>query len=429
LAIAAGLVFGVIAALRATRADLHSVMKADGRSVAGGSRGTLRGLAAAEAALAVLLLTAAGMMADTFQRLQARDLGFEPSGVLTFQANMESARYATAGARLDFIDRLLARTRAMPGVESASLSTVNPLCCGDWGMRVSIEGQEVMSPDAVTAVQHQLVTPGFFETMRIRLLRGRSFTADDQEGREPVVIVDERAARRFWPGEDPVGKRVKRGSLETPGPWITVVGVVAAIEDEGEYGESWYLPYLQHPTGPSSTSLHFMVRAADPLTLAGAIRTAAAEIDPTLPLHEITTLDAVRSARLQQNRLGAVVTSVFAVAGLLLAALGLYGVLSFVLASDTREIGVRLALGAPRRAVAGLVFSRAAGVVGAGLAIGAIAAVAGAGALERIVPGAQFSGAMVVSATAALSAAALIATIVPAIRAMRVDPLVALRQD
>jgi putative ABC transport system permease protein len=429
LAIGAGLLVGVIAALRATRADLQSVMKDAGRSVAGGSRGTLRGLAAAEAALAVLLLTAAGMMADAFQRLQARDLGFEPFGVLTLQADMESTRYATAGARLDFIDRLLARTREMSGVESAGMSTVNPLCCGNWGMRVSIEGQEVVPPDAVTAVQHQLVTPGLFEAMRIRLLRGRLFTADDREGREPVAIVDERAARRFWPGQDPVGKRLKRGSLESAGPWITVVGVVAAIEDDGEYSEAWYLPYLQHPTGPSSTSLHFMVRADDPSSLASSIRAVAAEIDPTLPLHDITTLDAVRSVRLQQNRLGAVVTSLFALAGLLLAGLGLYGVLSFVLAADTREIGVRLALGAPRRAVVGLVFSRAVSVVGSGLAIGAVGAVAGGAALEAVVPEAHSSTVMVVAAAAALSAAAIVATIVPAVRAMRLDPLAALRQD
>lgn len=429
LSVSAGLGFGLIAALRATRADLQAVMKDAGRSVSGGSRGTLRGLASAEAALDLLLLTAAGMMADTFQRLHSRDLGFEPAGVLTVQAGMEAERYAAAGARLDFIGRFTERVRAMPGVEAVGLSTVNPLCCGNWGARVSIEGQEVVPAEAPPAVQHQLVTPGFFETMGIRLLRGRFFTAEDREGREPVAIVDERAARRFWPGEDPLGKRMKRGSLETPGPWITVVGVVATIDDEGEYGEAWYLPYLQHPTGPSSNLLHFMVRATDAGALANPIRAAGAEIDPALALHDIVTLDAVQSERLHQNRLGAVVTAVFAAAGLLLAALGLYGVLSFVLAADTRELGVRMALGAPRSALAALVFSRGLRVIGWGLAIGVALAVAGGWALERVMPEAAFRAATVAVAAAALTASALLAAVVPAIRAMRLDPLAALRHD
>jgi putative ABC transport system permease protein len=429
LSIGAGLAFGLVAALRATRVDLQAVMKDAGRSVAGGSRGTLRGLASAEAALAVLLLTAAGLMAETFQRLHARDLGFEPQGVLTVQAGMEATRYTAPDARLAFIDRLTERLRALPGVESVGLTTVNPLCCGSWGARVSIEGHERVPQELLPVVEHQLVTAGFFETMRVRLLRGRFFTADDRLGREPVAVVDERAARRFWPGADPLGKRMKRGTPDSPGPWITVVGVVAPIDDEGGYDETWYLPYQQHPTGPSSGLLHFMIRAADPAALANPIRAAGAEIDPALALHDITTLDAVQSDRLRQNRLGAIVTSLFAAAGLLLAALGLYGVLSFVLAADTREIGVRLALGAGRGRIARLVLARGVRVVAWGLVTGAVCAVAGGVALERMVPGTEFSGTIVLAAVAALAGAALLAIAVPALRAMRMDPLMALRQD
>jgi putative ABC transport system permease protein len=429
VAVAAGLLFGSIAALRATRADLQAVMKESGRGSTGGSRGTLRALASAEAALAVVLLTTAGMMAAAFESLARRDLGFEPAGVLTIQAGMESSRYASGAGRLAFIDRFTERLRALPGVQAVGMTTVNPLCCGNWGMRVSVEGQPLLSTDNQLAVEHQLVTPGYVEAMKMRLLRGRAFTPDDREGREPVALIDALAAERFWPGEDPIGKRMKRGSLETPGPWITIVGVVAPVHDEGEYTEAWYLPYLQHATGPSSALLHFMVRSDDPAALIAAVRAAGAEIDPALALHDMVTLEAIQAERLDPNRLAAFVTTIFAGAGLLLASLGLYGVLSFVLASDTREIGVRVALGARRSSIAALIVARGVKVVGWGFVSGVvIASVAGA-ALGQLVPDARLAPSILTAAVAALAAAALVATLIPAIRAMRLDPLDALRHD
>lgn len=429
LAVGAGLLFGSIAARRATRADLHAVMKDGGRSSTEGSRGTLRGLASAEAALAVVLLTTAGMVAGAFESLQRRDLGFEPFGVLTIQAGMESPRYASAAARLAFIERFSERLRAMPGVQAVGMTTVNPLCCGNWGMRVSVEGRPLLSTESQLAVDHQLVTPGYVEAMKMRLLRGRAFTPDDREGREPVAMIDARAAERFWLGENPIGKRMKRGSPDAAGPWITIVGVVAPVDDRGEYTEAWYLPYLQHPTGPSSAQLHFMVRADEPGALIKPIRAAGAEIDPGLPLHDMVTLDMIRSERLDRNRLAALVTTVFAGAGLLLASLGLYGVLSFVLASDIREIGVRVALGARRSSIAGLVFARSLSVVGWGLVGGIVIASLAGAALERVVPEARFAPSVLMASVAALAAAALLATLIPAIRAMRLDPLEALRHE
>jgi predicted permease len=369
------------------------------------------------------------MMADTFRRLHERDLGFEPRGVLTLQAGVEAHRYAAAAPRLALIDGLLERVRAMPGVESAGLTTVNPLCCGDWGARIAVEGHTYISQEQLPIVQHQLVTPGYFDTMRMRVVRGRTFTADDRAGREPVVVVDERAARRFWPGEDPLGKRLKRGSLDSPHPWLTVIGVVEPIEDQGEYTESWYLPYAQHAVGPSSNTLHFMVRAGDPSSLTAMIRAAGAELDPALALHDITTMDSVRSERLEQNRLGAIVTWIFAAVGLFLASLGLYGVLSFVLAADTREIGVRLALGARPSSILGLVAGRGIRLVLYGMVPGiVIAAILGL-VVERVVADAALEIWMVASSSLALLAAAALAMLVPLVRALQLDPLIALRQD
>lgn len=429
LSVVTGVLFGLIAATRATRADIHSVMKEAGRSATASSGGTLRGLAASEVALAVVLLTAAAVMADTFQRLHARDLGFEPNGVLTLQAGMEAQRYAAAAPRLSFIDGLLERVRALPAVEAAGVTTVNPLCCGDWGVRVAVQGQQYTSQAQLPLLQHQLVTPGYFEAMRMRLLRGRSFTADDREGREPVVIVDERAARRFWPGEDPLGKRLKRGTPDSRNPWLTVVGVVATIDDQGEYTEAWYMPYAQQPVGPSSETLHLMIRASDPLSLATTVKAIGAELDPALALHDVTTMDGVQSERLEQNRLGAFVTWIFAVAGLLLAALGLYGVLSYVLAADTREIGVRLALGARPGSILRLVVGRGMRLVGWGMAFGILVAAGVGTGLERVLPDAELRLSMVVTSSMVLLCAASLAVLVPALKALRVDPLSALRHD
>ena len=430
IAVISGVGFGLIAALRATSTDLHAVMKESGRSMAGDrSRGTLRGLASAEIALALVLLAAAGMMADTFQRLQAQDIGFEPEGVLTVQAGTEAARYADGNARLAYVNSLLERVRAMGGVERAAVTTVNPLCCGDWGARAAVEGVAAASQQDLPIFQHQLVSEDFFETMRIPIVRGRGFTRDDRAGREMVAVIDDRAAKRFWPGQDPIGKRLKRGMPDGPQPWMTVVGVVGTIDDRGEYGDAWYLPLAQHPTGPSSASLHLMVRAADPTSLVPAIKSASAELDPVLALHDATTMDAVRSERLEQNRVGTFVTLTFAGAGLLLAALGLYGVLSFVLAADTREIGVRLALGASLGRVAGMVFGRGLRLAAWGLVIGMALATLVSLGLVRVFPEARFHPGIIGAAALTLLVAGFIATALPAIRALRVDPLEALRTE
>ena len=429
-AVVFGLAFGLVAALRSTRADLTGVLRESGRTVAGmRNRGTLRALAAAEVALALALLTSAGLLADTFRRVQQRDLGFDPSGLLTLQAGTEAARFADGAARLDYVARLLERVRAMPAVTAAAITTVNPLCCGNWGARAAVEGHAVSATEQTPAFQHQLVTDSYFETMRIPILRGRSFSPDDRAGREMVAIVDDRAARRFWPGQDPIGKRVKLGAVGSPGPWMTVIGVAGTIEDAGEYPETWYLPLAQHPTGPSSRSLHLMVRSADPLLLVPPIKATSAEIDPLLALHEIRTMDRVRDDELKQNRVGVVVTALFAGAGVLLAALGLYGVLSFVLASDTRELAVRLALGASRGSVARLVVSRGVRATAWGLTGGVVLALASARGVERVLPEARLAPTILAASTLVVLLAALAATALPALRAMRVDPLESLRTE
>ena len=431
LSMLAGVGFGLIAALRAGRADLNSVMKGGSRSVAGAaSRGTLGTLVIAEVALALVLLTAAGTMVGAFQRAQAQDLGFDPTGVLTMQVDLSADRYQTADARRAFLARALERARALPGVVAAGATTVNPLCCGNWGMRVTPEGYPVVAAAQTPIVQHFIVTPEYFEAIGQKVVQGRAFTDRDAEGAEMVVMVDRAFADRFWPGQDPIGKRVRRGALDSPYPWLTVVGVVATAREEGEYGEAWYQPFAQHAMGPSATGVHLMLRASgDPAALAPQVRAAAAEIDPDLALYDIATLDGLRRDNMRQERLGAIVTAMFAIAGLLLAALGLYGVLSFVVSEDLREIAIRLALGASRGSVLALVVGRGARMAGIGLAIGAVAAFAASGLLARVIDGAQPDWRVVAAASAVLMSAALAASLLPARRALRLDPLQTLRSE
>ena len=431
LSMAAGLGFGLVAALRAAKPDLNGGLKSGGRSLAGSaSRGTLGKLVVAEVALALVLLTAAGVMVDTFRRLQARDRGFQTAGVLTVRLDLNARRYESANARRALIRTALDRLRALPGVEAAGATTVNPLCCGNWGMAVTAEGQPIVPAERTPAVQHFIVTPGYFETMRQPLVEGRHFSDTDTDGAELTAIVDRAFADRFWPGQSAIGKRVKRGAHDSPYPWLTVVGVVAAALEVGEYTESWYLPHAQHAASPSANGAHLMVRsAAEPTTLVPSVRAVAKDLDPHLALYEITTMDAIRGENLQKDRLGAVVTSFFAVAGLLLAALGLYGVLSFAVAQDTREIGVRLALGASRGDVMRLVVGRGIRMTALGLVLGTAAAWIAARVFGSILRDPQIDPRIIATGAVMLLLAALLATIVPARRAVKMDPLAALRAE
>jgi putative ABC transport system permease protein len=428
LSATAGIVFGLLAAMRTSGADLHAVMKSGGRLVAGASsRGFLGGLVVAEVALAVVLLFGAGVMVEAFQRLNQQDLGFDPQGVLTARLDVNAPRYASPDARRLFAERVLTRVRQIPGVTEAGGTTVNPLCCGNWGMRVVADGMPPLSQHEVPIVQHFIVTPGYFDTLRRAVVEGRDFSGTDGPGSPAVVIIDRRMADRFWPAESALGKRVRRWSVDDQYPWLTVVGVVATATEEGDYGEAWYLPHAQHPAGPSADGLHLMVRSESPATLERELRAIVAEEDPALALYDATWMDALVAENLQQDRLGAWVSSVFALVGLLLAALGLYGVLSFVVAGDRVEIAVRRALGASGRDVVTLILRRGLTLVGAGVGVGAVAAWGAGRVLPRIFESAQPDLSLIAWASGVLLVAALLAMVPPVRRALRLDPLDAMR--
>jgi putative ABC transport system permease protein len=430
LAAAAGLAFGLMAAVRATRGNLHAGVKDGGPlSTSRQSRRTIGALVVVEIAMALVLVAGAGLLVQNAAALGRRDVGFRVDGLLTFQTEFRGDRYATGGSRLQFLDAALERLRALPGVEGAAVTTVNPFCCGDWGARMTVEGQPPVGADQALVVQHTMVTPDLFSTLGVRLSEGRLFTADDREGRPHVVIVDEPFARRFWPGASAIGKRVKRGLHDSDQPWMTVVGIVAPIDANGEYGEMWYLPLAQWPLGPSSTAAHVMLRTSvDPLSLVPAARGAIAAVDPLMPAFRPATMAALGRERFMQDRIGATITGILAACGLLVAVVGVYALMSAAVAGDAREIGLRLALGAPRRRVLGGVMRRALGLASAGVIVGLPLAWAGIGGLQTLIAGLRpldfplLSGVVVVLVVAVASAA-----IIPARRAVRIDPLRSLR--
>lgn len=428
LSVISGVGFGLIAAMRTSGADLHAVMKGGGRSVAGASsRGLLGSLVIAEVALAIVLLFAAGVMVDTFQRLSRRDLGIDITGVMTMRVDLNATRYASADARRLFVERVLARTRELPGVIGAGATTVNPLCCGNWGMRMVADGMPPLSQNEVPVVRHFIVTPGYFSTLRRPVVEGRDFSSEDGAGTEPVVIVDRPLAERFWPGESAIGKRVRRWSVDDSYPWLTVVGVVGAAVEEGDYTEAWYLPHAQNATGPSAEGVHVMVRAAAAGAIEREFRQVVAAEDPALAVYDVATMTSLLAEELQQDRLGAWVSGVFALAGMLLASLGLYGVLSFVVAGDRAEIAVRRALGATSRDVLALIFGRGLRLVGGGVVMGAAGAWIVAAMLPQWFEAAQPDLTLIAWSAALLFVAAVVAMIPPTRRALKLDPLDAMR--
>lgn len=426
-ALAAGALSGLAAAWRAGRTDLRAVLHEGGRAASGG-RGRLQdALVVSELALSVVLLLGAGVMLDHFRRLREEDLGFRPDGVQTLQLSLEGSRYAETQVRLQLVHALEDRLAAVPGVEDVGITTVNPLCCGDWGAPVEIEGQPV-APDGTPAlIRHRYVTPRYFTTMEIPLLEGRGFRQSDRPGGPLEVVVDASLARRRWPGQDPVGKRIRvaREGEE----WRTVVGVVGDTWDMSDYDEGWYLPFYEEPTGRSTGTLHLLVRLRSESALA-TVRAAIVAVDPNLPVFGAASMRELRRRNLAQDRLGAVLTTAFAAFGLLLAVVGLYGLMAHLVGLRTREIGTRIALGASRGHVLGMVLARAARLVAIGSAVGVALALLLNRALGSLVVGVRMAGPeMFGPLLAVLVAFTAGAVVAPALRAARIDPVRAFRAE
>ncbi|HEX6200141.1 MAG TPA: FtsX-like permease family protein, partial [Thermoanaerobaculia bacterium] len=434
VAVAAGVLFGLPSVLHAVGVAPGRALQEGGRGLAGGGRlGRLRQVfVAGQLALALVLLAGSGLLVRSFLELRSVDPGFEPEGVLSFRVTLPGQGYDTPERIAAFYRELVVSLEALPGVESAAAISDFVLARLPNSASVSIEGRSDLSDaDAAFPVALDAVTPDFFRTAGIELLRGRALGDGDRRDGTRVAVVNEAFARRFFPGEDALGRRFMFGQPDGDDPpWITIVGIAADARRSGldqEVRPSTFLPHAQYSPGQMVVLLR---TPGDPLALVEPARRAVSALDADQPVTEVRTLEQTLATTSANRRFVAVLLGMFAALALTLAAVGIYGVMAYVVGQRTREIGIRMALGARRREVVRWVLGQGLMVVGVGVALGLL----GALATTRLLSGLLFETAPVDPATfllvaVLLAAVALAANLLPARRAARVDPMEVLREE
>jgi len=430
VAVVTGLLFGLAPALRLSSGRLHAALKEGARGAAGGAATRFRNaLVLAEVALALVLLVGAGLLVRSFDRLNRVDLGFEPQGLLTYNVTLPAARAPNASDLPPIYADLLARTRAIPGVRGASLTNDLPMEGAgylSWSIRNRPARDGVME-DA----QPFNVSVDHFRVLGIPLRSGRLFTESDAPGAPTVAVVNEEFVRRHLDGRDPVGERITFGNPDNPeSTWWTIVGVVGDVAQEGVTAEPYpqvYRPIAQSPARGLAVAIR---TAGNPLQVAGAARAALRQVDPELPLSNLRTMEDRVAEDLAQPRVGVMLLSVFATVALALAAIGIYGVIAYGVAQRTREIGIRLALGASTADVRRLVVRQGMVPVLLGVGAGIVGALFLTSVMQGLLYGVSATDPLTYALVAAfLAAVALAASWLPARRATRVQPTVALRQE
>ena len=431
VALLSGLIFGVLPALRTAGVNLHDSLREGGRGGGGGRRGVRvrNGLIVGQVALALMLLVGAGLLLRSFQELRNVDLGFEPEGVLAMSVTLPPSRYPDREATQSFFVGLEERVRSLPGVVNAASTNTLPLGGSNGDTDFNIEGRPIPEPGEQNQVWFRRVTPGYFETVGIPLVAGRDFTISEDGEAAPVVIVNQTLANRFFPDEIPIGQRINVNDPQDP-VWRTIVGVAKDIKNfsiRGGSRNAMYVPYLQLPT----RALSLVIKTdGDPEALVPSVRRELAAADPALATGTLTAIDNFVAFSLATDRFITMLLSLFAAAALILAVVGLYGVVSYGVSSRLREMGVRIALGAGSDDIRSLVIGKSLTVVALGVVVGA----AGAYGLTRLMEGLLFG----VSATdpvtftavgALLVGVATAASAVPARRAARVDPISVLKAE
>jgi predicted permease len=425
-----GLIVGAVPAIRIARANLSSILHEGGRTVAGGRHRVRSVLVAAQVAGSLMLLIIAGLFARSLQRAQKLDLGFNPKGVVNF--NLDPAEIGYDETRgLAFFKTLIERVRELPGVESASLTTAVPMGYFNNADTLTIEGFDQPAGQSAPYAVYGLITSEYFHTMQIPLLRGRIFTDADDKNAPRVAIVNETMVKRYWHGVDPIGRQF-RLAADVAHP-VTVVGVAKNARfgsGSGEIGPNFYMPVTQQYTGNSLTTLQ--VRSAAPSgEVIREVQQAITALAPDLPVFDVKTmteaLDTLNGLLIY--KIGAVLAACMGVLGLILAVVGVYGVLSYAASQKTHEIGIRMALGARPLDILRMVFGEGLLIVGGGIVAGLAAAFACARLADSFITVSATDPVTYVTVTLLLAGVALAACWIPAHRSMRVDPMVALRHE
>jgi putative ABC transport system permease protein len=433
VALLSGIIFGLVPAVEVTRSGLVPSLREGGRGALSG-RGSTRvrsTLVVAEMALAVVLLAGAGLLIKSFVRLQSVDPGFRPQGALSFSLSLPEAAYRDESVRSIFYERLLDRMEALPGVRTAAVVSDLPMSGGATFLTFEIEGREPARPGDEPGAQILRATPDYFRTLAIPVLRGRAFTDEDREGAPPVVVLNQEAVRRLFPDQDPIGQRIRLGlgddTAEVSREVVGVVGNVRQLGLDEEPQGVVYVPQAQAPVGSMDVVLSTSV---PPMSLAGVVKREVEALDPNLPVNDLQPLQEIVSESISEPRFYMLLLSIFAGVALSLAAIGIFGVMSYTVAQRTREIGIRMALGAHPRDVLRLVVGRSLALAGMGTALGLLAALAGARLLSGLLYGVGATDPLTFLAVAAiLLGVAFVASYLPARAATRVDPNVALRYE
>jgi predicted permease len=427
-----GLIFGLVPAFQASNADLNDALKEGGRGTTGGMRGIrIRNLlVVSEIALSLVLLVGSGLLIRSFIRLQQFELGFNPEHLLTMRIQLPGSKYREPNQIAGFYKQLLERMEAIPGVQSAGAISSIFLTDTPQSTSFTIEGRPAFTGMESIEVPFDSVSTDYFRVMGIPLLAGREFDEHDAIGTTPVAIINQTFARRFFPGEDPVGKRYVYGGPSPENKWITIVGVVADMRRTGfdrPVRPETFLPQFQNP----ANALTIVARTSgDPASLAGALRDEVWAIDKDQSVFDIKTMRQTLSEMLSQRRFNTLLFGIFAAVALILAAVGIYGVMSYAVAERTHEIGLRMALGAQTSDVLNLIVRQGMRLAIIGLAAGLAASFALTRVMSTLLYGVSATDPLTfILIPVVLAGVALAACFVPARRAMRVDPMVALRYE
>jgi putative ABC transport system permease protein len=442
-----GLIFGIVPAIQATRFDVHETLKESGRGNSGRHQWVRGSLVVVEIATTLVLLIGAGLLIRSFYQLQQVNPGFSYDSLLSFSVSLPEKKYATDEQQLTFFRQALQNLQALPGVKDVGLASGLPLGNNGWQTSFRVEGQPPPEPGKSPLMEACLASPDYFKAMGIKLVKGRYFTEQDNRAHLTeektrgktadeismmgvnVMIIDEEFARRYWPDEEAVGKYIRRG--RDPGILIEVVGIVSRVKMDGLNNDSnrvqGYFPFFQIPSGGMTVIIK---SSLEPTQMVAAARQQILAVDASQPVYEIRTMDEIKSESIASERLNLTLLSIFAGVALILALVGVYGVMSYAVTQRTHEIGIRMALGAQTGNVMRMVIANGMKMA----AIGVVLGLGGAFAVTRVMQNLLFGVSATdlltfVSVPLILTGVALVACFVPALRATKVDPMIALRYE